>query len=89
MHPRDEVCALLPDFQAWCRTSAVPYAATLLDYVGFIATPDALLGFASLFQPDLVLHEGHYFLASGFSAATYEAWRKTRLEPENISTVPG
>ncbi len=41
-----------------------------------VATPDLLFGFAELFMPDLVVHEGLHFLANGFSAEVFEQWRR-------------
>ncbi len=87
MRPNDVVMSELKDFAAWSQTGVQPGAITLIDYVGFVATPDLLFGFASLFSPDLVVHEGLRFLASGFSVKTYEQWVTQGTAPKEIQRV--
>ena len=88
MHPNDEVLAQLDDLAAWSRTGPAGRGTiTLLDYVGFIATPDAFFGFAALFWPDTLVHEGHVFLASRFEVASFDAWRDRGLELREIQRV--
>jgi hypothetical protein len=60
---------------------------SLLDYVGFIATLDMVFAFAELFQPELVVHEGRRFLASGFTQATYDGWVQKGTSPKEIQRV--
>jgi hypothetical protein len=87
MRVKESVLSQLRDFLAWSKGGAVPGPVTLFDYVGFIATLDSLFGFAELFCPALVLHEGLHFLASGFSTQTYDAWVKQGRTPEEIQRV--
>lgn len=87
MRPKDSVMSQLHDFQAWSTAGAAPGPVSLLDYVGFIATLDSLFGFVALFLPDLVVHEGLRFLASGFSKETYEAWVREGKSPQEIQRV--
>jgi hypothetical protein len=76
-----------PDFHAWSATGAASGPISLIDYVGFIATLDSLFAFAALFFPDLVVHDGLRFLASGFSSTTYEAWLKEGRSGHDIQRV--
>lgn len=87
MRPKVDVLSQLTDFRAWALGGADPGRVTLLDYVGFVSTPDLLFGFAELFFPDLVVHEGRRFLASGFSIDTYEQWLNAGRTPEEIQRV--
>jgi hypothetical protein len=88
MRPNDEVLAELDDLEAWSRTGPAGRGTiTLLDYVGFVATPDAFFGFAALFWPDTLVHEGHVFLASGFEVASFDAWRDRGLALREIQRV--
>ncbi|MBK9260712.1 MAG: hypothetical protein IPM54_12950 [Polyangiaceae bacterium] len=79
--------AQLADFDAWCKSGPQGADISLIDYVGFVATPDLLFGFASLFWPDLIVHEERRFLASGFSPALYEQWRAKGLNSREIQRV--
>lgn len=87
MRPKPSVWAQLADVRAWAAGGPDPDLVTLLDYVGFAATPDLLFAFADLFWPDLVVHEGLRFLASGFTVDTYEQWRRSGRSPEEIQRV--
>lgn len=69
MRPNESAMAQLGDFQAWSTSGPQPTTITLIDYVGFVATPDLCFGFAALFRPDLVVHQCLRFLGSGFSDA--------------------
>lgn len=82
-----DIVEQLSDFKAWSGTGAQSGEVTLLDYVGFTATPDALFGFAALFQPDLVVHEEHHFLASGFSVKTFDGWRANGFALRDVQRV--
>lgn len=85
MKPNARVLAELSDFQAWVSNSSSP--VTLLDYVGFVGTPDLLFAFAALFQPEIVVHDGFRFLAGGFTAATYDSWKQRGLSGPAIQKV--
>lgn len=87
MRPNDSVMAQLADFDAWSRSGPQGAEISLIDYVGFVATPDLLFGFASLFWPDLIVYQGLRFLASGFSPALYEQWRGKGLDSREIQRV--
>jgi len=87
MRPNDSVMAQLTDFEAWSKSAPQPSTITLIDYVGFVATPDLFFGFAALFRPDLTVHRGVRFLASGFSEALYEQWRSKGLDSREIQRV--
>jgi hypothetical protein len=87
MRVKDSVLSQLRDFHAWAAGGATAGPISLLDYVGFIGTPDMLFGFAELFHPELTVHEGRRFLASGFSNATYDAWVQQGRTPEEIQRV--
>lgn len=84
MRVKDSVVTQLRDLQAWSQTGAVGGAVSLFDYVGFIATLDSIFGFAELFSPELVVHQGRRFLASGFSVVTYDAWAQRGSSPQEI-----
>lgn len=87
MRVKDSVLSQLRDFLAWSKAGAAPGPISLFDYVGFIATLDSLFGFAELFCPALVIHEGFHFLSSGFSVDTYNAWVRQGRTPEEIQRV--
>lgn len=74
----------LRDFKAWEKTGERTGDLTLLDYVGFVATPDLFFAFAELFWPQLIMHEGRAFLASGFKASTYDEWVRSGRSKEDI-----
>src|SRR5690242_10821967 len=84
MSVSDEVLAALNDFQGWRGKNR---QFDLLDYVGCVATPDMFFGFLSLFEPELVLHDGEYFLASHFDRTTHEAWKGKLKDPVAIQKV--
>lgn len=86
MRPSESVLKKLLNYQAWVQAnlSAPP---TLLDYVGFTADPDALFSFAELFCPELVVHEGFHFLASGLAPGTIEGWIAKGLDMRAIQRV--
>ena len=87
MRPSASIIAKLADFQEWCKTGADKSPISLLDYVGFVASPDLVFGFAELFCPDLIVHEGLHFLGSGFSADVYEQWLRAGRNPREIQRV--
>jgi hypothetical protein len=68
----------LNDYQQW--KSGKP-DFDLLDYVGCIATPDLCYGFLGLLCPELIVHEGNYFLASHFDPTAYDKWMTRVGEP--------
>lgn len=84
---KDSVMSQLHDFRAWSATASAPGSISLLDYVGFIATLDSVLAFGALFFPEVTVHEGLRFLASGFSKATYDAWANAGKRPHEIQRV--
>jgi hypothetical protein len=79
--------AQLGDFHSWSKGGPDKKMVSLLDYVGFVATPDLLFGFAALFWPDLVVHDGLRFLASGFSSEVYDQWRAAGRNPLETQRV--
>jgi hypothetical protein len=87
MQPKPSIMVQLADFRAWARSGPVESTVSLLDYVGFVCTPDLFFAFAALFWPELVTHDGMRFLASGFSAEVYNQWRdagKSRRETQRV-----
>lgn len=87
MQPEPSTMVHLADFQAWARSGPVGSTVSLLDYVGFVGTPDLLFAFAALFWPELVTHDGMRFLASGFSAEVYNQWRDSGTSRREIQRV--
>jgi len=71
----EDVVAGLPDLALW-RSTAGGKEISLLDYVGFVATPDLLFAFAELFRPALILHSGVYFIKDRFDAALFDEWKE-------------
>lgn len=59
----------------------------LLDYIGCVGTPDLFFGFVALLVPDLVMHEGEYFLVNRFDPAAYAAWSEKLGDPIEIQKV--
>src|ERR1700724_4310800 len=81
----DEVIAELPDFTLWRSSSGQDIS--LLDYVGFVATPDLLFAFAELFRPMLVLHEGAYFIKDRFDEQSFDSWRQRLNDIESVQKM--
>jgi len=76
----------LSDFQQW-RRSPDGEGITLLDYVGFVATPDLFFAFDQLFHPDLLVHDGNYYLASHFEPEIYREWSERTNDVVEIQKV--
>lgn len=85
MNHAQAILRRLEDYQAWANETIAPI--TLLDFVGFVGTPDLLLGYAALFNPELVEHEGLLFLAAGFSQETYDLWQREGRTGTEIQRV--
>ena len=77
----------LSDFQAWASTGPTASKIDLLDYVGFIATPDMLFAFGELFRPTLLLHDNNYFIASRFSEEAFKLWKEKLQDASEIQKV--
>ncbi len=75
---------MLKDYQAWAARKP---QLDLFDYVTCVATPDSFFAFLELFLPDLVLHEGNYFLASHFEPRTYDDWKRQLKDPGAVQKV--
>lgn len=84
MTNNDDMIQLLSDYQAWKAQSS---QLDLLDYAGCVATPDLLFAFSALLWPELILHEGNYFLKSHFDAATYDQWMRQLGSPAEVQKV--
>jgi|SRR5215213_3198310 len=83
----EEVLVHLTEFNRWKSSAREGADYDLLDYVASRATPDLLFGFAALFSPSLVLHEGDYFLASHFSEKLYEEWKARLPDIQEVQKV--
>lgn len=77
----------LSDFQAWKRNVEGGAPFSLQDYVGCVMTPDLLFACAELFWPQLIMHDGHYFIASGFEPEIYEDWQNRLDDPVDIQKI--
>lgn len=86
MHVSKESLQALREFNRW-KSGAQGASFSLLDFVCCVCTPDLLLGFAELFSPELVLHDGAYFIASRFDERTYEAWKNRGTKLREIQRV--
>lgn len=80
----ERIARELADFQQWRAQSP---DIELLDYVGFVATPDLFFAFGELFAPELISHEGHWFLASRFVPVLYEQWMAKLNDPVAVQKV--
>jgi hypothetical protein len=80
---------LLRDVAAWKATGPDLEGEEfgVLSYLCFVATPDLLFAFAELLAPELVMHEGSYFIAERFSVANYEEWRARLEDARDIERV--
>lgn len=87
MRLKDSIIRELSGVRAWSQTGADGKTISLLDYVCFTATPDMFFGFAALFYPELITHEGRRFLASGFTVAAYDAWAQQGRTANEIQRV--
>lgn len=87
MPPPESVLSQLEDFRQWAEGGPRAEDVTLLDYVGFVATPDSLFAFAALFFPELAVYKGRRFLRAGFSVELYEAWANKGHTEEEIQRV--
>jgi hypothetical protein len=63
----------LKEYQSW-RGTERGEDITLLDFAGFVATPDILCAIYALFFPECILHRDRYFLANHFSESLYDQW---------------
>lgn len=81
------VIGQLKEFRSWAESGPNPKSFTLLDYVGCIATMDTFFAFAELFSPEIIVHEGRHFLASGFSIEIYDQWIAAGKSGEDIQRV--
>jgi len=79
-----DVLSMLKDYQSWAAGKS---DFDLLDYVACVATPDLFFGFGELFFPEVVLHDGNYFLASDFRASTYNEWLVRLKDPIAVQKV--
>ena len=86
--PRRVPSHLLSDFTAWKATGpSDDKEFGLLGYLGCVATPDLLFAFVELLAPELVRHEGSYFIAERFSVEVYEQWQSRLDDPREIERV--
>ncbi len=80
----------LRDVSAW-RSTGPPGGAEsafgLLSYLSCVATPDLLFAFAELLAPDLIEHEGSYFIAERFDERSYDEWRTKLADGRDIERV--
>lgn len=83
----EEVIAGLPDLARWRSSAAGGKEISLLDYVGFVATPDLLFAFAELFRPALVFHEGVYFIKDRFDSKSFDEWRSRLGDLESVQKM--
>lgn len=75
---------MLSDYQSWAKGKP---DFDLFDYVSCIATPDLFFAFGELFFPELILHEGNYFLASHFRSELYDQWLARLKDPVAVQKV--
>ena len=76
----------LREYSKW-KSSSSSGEFSLFDFICCVATPDLLFGFAEVFYPELVLHNGAYFIESRFDETTFEAWTKKGTELREIQRV--
>ena len=78
--------AALSEYRKW-KEGARNSSFSLLDFACCVGTPDILFAFAELFSPELVLHEGAYFISSKFDEGAYEAWKSRGTDAREIQRV--
>jgi hypothetical protein len=81
------IAGLLPDLARWRSSATGGKEITLLDYVGFVATPDLLFAFAELFRPALVLHAGVHFIRDRFDTKAFDDWRSRLGDLESVQKM--
>jgi len=62
------------DFQEWRRINGDSFS--LIDYIFVKSNTEVAIAYTKLFWPDLIEHEGGYFLNDFFDESTYLQWRK-------------
>src|SRR5688572_2080339 len=77
----------LTDYQSWAKGIQSPRPFSLFDYVSCVGNADSFFGFAELFYPTLIDHNGHQFLASKFSREAYDLWVAQNTSPIEIQRV--
>jgi hypothetical protein len=82
-----ETTERLSDFRSWNEGKCEADRISLLTYATFVATPDLLFAFASLFFCELVEVEKHYFIKDRFDVRVYEDWKKRLDDPRAIQRV--
>jgi hypothetical protein len=84
MRTPSEVLENLSEFQLW---AAGKPRFDLIDYAMCSATADLLCSFLELVEPQLIQHNGHYFIAHQFDTDTYETWKSTLSDSQAIQRV--
>lgn len=79
-----EVLRSLPDFRSW---GAGQNEFDVLDYAMCTLTVESFCAVASLLGPELIVHDGEYFLKSRFDLAAFEDWHKQLNDSRQIQRV--
>ncbi len=87
MKIKSSIIRQLSDFSAWRLVSPKGPNFSLLDYISCVGTPDLLFAFSELFCPELVFHEGDYFLEDRFNADVYRSWKNKLTDSVEIQRV--
>lgn len=74
----------MDDFNAW-RKGAEDF--DIIDYAMCVASPDLLALVLGLAEPEVVLHDGEYFLAHGFRADIYWQWLERLSDKREVQKV--
>jgi hypothetical protein len=79
-----EIVSSLTDFDAW-RAGSQHF--DMIDYAMCVTTPDLLCMMLELADPELVLHDGDYFLAHHFDAAVHRQWCEQLRDSREVQRV--
>lgn len=84
MRVSSDLLADLPDFREWAEGER---HFDLWDYAMCVTTPDLFLALLEVLEPELVLHDGEYYLAHGFGDDIYKQWRQKLDDKRAIQRV--
>ena len=76
MRINQELRGQLTRLDEWLGPDGKKSNLTLLDYVGFEATPEIFLAICELLNPSLIQVDGARFLSSRFEKEVFDEWQK-------------
>lgn len=66
---------LVPDLKNWRDVNNSSFS--IGDWIGVYATPELMVGFASIFWPEFIVVDGCIFLKDSYCKETFETWMES------------